>query len=145
MNWSKDMQTPQIQPHNTKIAAVVYPPAAIETRTAVETIDKQIWLQNLWRDPRLTSATKERGMSISWFTDESGWGHPNLKDIERALGNTRIGRTSGYISKLQEAGWIEIGLGNSYSWMPSNNYQLRFPDGYSIINYGYQGKSPQQM
>jgi hypothetical protein len=135
MNWSKDMQTPQIQPQNTRIAAVVYPGSQANIAPVQPLFDKALWQRAAHLDQNLSSAAKHRTYSLVVLTDQFGFGHPNLEHIEKVLGNIRTGRTSGYIKQLKVNGWITVQVEKLEPLKTSNNYQLRFPDGFQEMEF----------
>lgn len=132
------MQTPQIHPQNTRIAAVVYPRSDMNTPPIQIPFNKELWQRAAHLDQNLSQAAKHRTYSLVVLTDQFGFGHPNLEDIEKVLGNIYTARTSGYIKQLKENGWITVQVEKLEPLKTSNNYQLRFPDGFQEMEFRNQ-------
>ena len=133
------MYEPFISPYNTALPAkdslpvvVDLPEAVVQSLSSVSKpiFNKDEWLRALHKDKGLSPAAKHRALALTWLTDAFGFGHPNHEHIEEILGNKSVKRSGQYIKNLRVCGWIDVETQKLGPNKTSNNYQLRYPEGY---------------
>jgi len=85
------------------------------------------WLNVMSPDVNISSAVKMRLFSLWLFADTNGYCWPNQSDIESRIGCKSIGRTSEYLKKAEELGYVIIGRLKGKGNYESCNYQLSLP------------------